>query len=740
MNSIKVLPPSFKSAKDIKIPRMTVVPSLPTVPLNKLIEAFWRSDKQIHQICYHDRIANYFKNTPVNIKDATSLAQKNSDDGKETYFAPAEYNNPDNRTASNALGAFGFWVDLDVGVEKAETGKGYLTVEGAEAALLKFCSDAGIPLTTHKVNSGGGIHAYWVVNEFITRETWQNYATKIKFLAKSLGFLADPSRTNDIASVLRMPGTLNYKYNPPRPVILKSATDEYIDRDELLAAIDSACNRIYVTENLADKSNVHRHVSAVTAVSNMLETQHNVEIVQSALAVIDPDCEHQVWFKANCAICSLGWECGESIARAWSKGDYWKTTNQTANKYDERAFDIMWKSIRADAGISIGTLFHYAKEAGWVSTVHSQIEEFEACETIIIESKGQSNKQPETKQQSCASIVTNPLDKYSLRGRSAELEKNALDEVYMLDGIALQGEITVFFAAPNTGKTAISLRLLVNGITEGRVDPNKVYYLNMDDSSQGVIAKNRIAEQYNFHMLTEGFEGFSAIAFLPIMRGMVEKDQAHGVVIILDTLKKFADVMDNTKTSIFTSVLRAFVMRGGTVIALAHTNKNTNKAGKPQYGGVSSILADVDCAYTIAEASAIDCVKVVEFENIKRRGNVVQNVAYSYSIGNNIAYDDLLASVQSIDESQLNTLKRAEEIMSDAETIDIVLAFINKGINTKMELVDAFAKRAEMSQNAAIKFIGKYTGADIARHKWNFTVGARGAKTYVALNPGAPAA
>ena len=130
----------------------------------------------------------------------------------------------------------------------------------------------------------------------------------------------------------------------------------------------------------------------------------------------------------------------------------------------------------------------------------------------------------------------------------------------------------------------------------------------------------------------------------------------------------------------------------------------------------------------------------MEFENIKRRGNVVQNVAYSYSIGNNIAYDDLLASVQSIDGLQLNTLKRAEEIMSDAETIDIVLAFINKGINTKMELVDAFAKRAEMSQNAATKFINKYAGADTASHKWNFTVGARGAKTYVALNPGAPAA
>lgn len=708
-----------------------------------LLRAFWRSSNLTHQIGYHNRATKQFKNQFVkDINEAVITALANSDAGLESYLAMAEYNTPDSRTATNVLGAYGFWVDLDVSVDKAATGKGYKTIEDAKAALINFCKDAGIPEPTHIVSSGGGLHVYWASDIFIDRETWQKFAGKFKTLTKSLGFLADPTRTADIASVLRVPGTYNYKYTPPRLVVLTHSSDKYVESDAMLSAIDNAYGRFCKAEVSEVKPSNTAHLKVGTTKTEMLETPESIENIKSALAIINPDCEREMWFKTCCAIRSLDWVCGVSLARAWSKGDYWNTTNKTASKYNAQEFDIMWKSIRPDAGISIGTLFHFAKEAGWLPTSYSQLDEFEVCETII-EPSGQTTlaevsvgtQVAVVSNQSFALVKVNPLDQYSLRGRSAELEANALAEVYVLEGIALQGEITVLFAAPNTGKTVITIRQLVDGIRSGRIDPNKVYYLNMDDSSHGVISKNRIAEQYNFHMLTEGFEGFSALAFLPIMRGMIENDQAHGVVIILDTLKKFADVMDNTKTSIFTSVMRAFVMKGGTVIALAHTNKHANKAGKPQYGGVSSILADADCAYTIAEVSANDGVKVVEFENIKKRGSVAQSAVYSYSIGNNISYDDLLASVQFIDESQLNSLKRAEEMKSASETIAIVLTCIAEGINTKMELVDAVAARAEMSKNAAIKFINKYSGTDTAMHKWSFTVGARGAKTYAALKP-----
>ncbi|WP_153131422.1 hypothetical protein [Dechloromonas hortensis] len=106
------------------------------------------------------------------------------------------------------------------------------------------------------------------------------------------------------------------------------------------------------------------------------------------------------------------------------------------------------------------------------------------------------------------------------------------------------------------------------------------------------------------------------------MNEMVASDQAKGVIVILDTIKKFTDLMDKTKASQFTKVIRQFVMKGGTVIGMAHTNKKLGANGKPIYGGTSDIVDDFDCAYTIAtEECSNPAEKIVVFDNIKRRGS-----------------------------------------------------------------------------------------------------------------------
>ena len=732
-----------------------------------LLVALWRSNNSVYQIGYHNRITKKFKNIPVkDITDAVSTAFANSEAGHESYFAMAEYGTHESRTASNATSAYGLWADLDVGLDKATTGKGYKTVEDAKAALMKFCKDAGIPNPTHIVNSGGGLHAYWVVSHLINREAWRNFAVKFKVLSKSHGFLADPSRTSDIASVLRVPGTYNYKYNPPRLVVLTYSTDNYIDRDVMLTAIESAYDSLCVTETVANKTNGTTnvgtgHATTGTAASNMSDTALNVENVKSALASIDPDCEREVWFKICCAIRSLDWASGESLARAWSKGDFWIASNKTAAKYDAQAFDIMWKSIKSDAGISIGTLFHYAKEAGWLPAGYSPLDEFEPCEMIIIEPNGETailasvaidsqtiteKSIKETAPQVDASdyqIEDHSLVKYSLRGMSAELEKYATAEVLILGQIALKGQSTVIYAAPNTGKTLLTIYLLIEAIKEKRItDPSKVFYVNVDDTSNGLLDKLVYAEEYGFHMFAEGYNGFKAKSFFSELEQLTENNQVGGVILILDTVKKFVNLMDKTKSSSFTDITRKFTGKGGTIVALAHTNKNLNASGKPVPAGTSDLRDDFDCSYTLAQVGGINSAgnKTVCFENDKLRGNVTQSATYSYSNESAISYTERLMSVEALNQTQLDTMNREEEMKSASETIAIVLGCIAEGINTKMELVNAFAKRAEMSNKAAIKFIDKYTGADCAIHKWSFTVGAHGTKTYAALQPDVPVA
>jgi len=171
------------------------------------------------------------------------------------------------------------------------------------------------------------------------------------------------------------------------------------------------------------------------------------------------------------------------------------------------------------------------------------------------------------------------------------------------------------------------------------------------------------------------------------------------------------------------------------VIALAHVNKHPRPDGTPVYSGTSDIVDDFDCAYTVQQVAFNPDTgeKVVRFENIKRRGNVTQTVAYRYVTGRASPYDEILLSVQEIDETQLAPLLREEALRSDAEMIAAVTACIREGINTRMRLAVEVAQRAGISRGKALALIERYTGDDPALHRWRFTVRERGAKVYALL-------
>ena len=74
-------------------------------------------------VSVHDRLQS------SSVNEAMELSRQASAD---VYFACAEYWTPDSRTASNAVGAYAYWMDLDCGSEKAASGKGCATVELAK--------------------------------------------------------------------------------------------------------------------------------------------------------------------------------------------------------------------------------------------------------------------------------------------------------------------------------------------------------------------------------------------------------------------------------------------------------------------------------------------------------------------------------------------------------------------------------------------------------------------------------
>jgi len=330
-----------------------------------------------------------------------------------------------------------------------------------------------------------------------------------------------------------------------------------------------------------------------------------------------------------------------------------------------------------------------------------------------------------------------PLVSFSLRGMSEELAEQYSDQVLLLGLIILMYQSSVVYASPNTGKTLIILRLLINAIRQSKIEPSNVFYINVDDTPNGLIEKLKIADEYGFHMLAEGYNGFRANDLLSILADLVISNQAKGVIIILDTLKKFTDLMDKRMSSRFSHAIRQFVMRGGTCISLAHTNKHRNSDGKPVYAGTTDIIDDADCAYLMYEINLdVDAgTKTVLFENIKARGNVARQVAYRYSIAEGLAYREMLNSVEPVDDIEASSLQQVAEVESDSHIIDAIAQCIREKIDTKMRLAITAAKRSGVSKRTALRIIEKFTGSDPEKHRWNYEVGERGAKIYRLLNP-----
>lgn len=134
--------------------------------------------------------------------------------GIDTYHACGTFVTAQNRRAANAGWFKVFFCDVDIG-----EGKAYATIEDAVSACDAFCNRIAL-LLPGMVRSGGGLHLYWPLDRTLTREEWLPLACRLKLLMQTHGFAADPARTADAASILRPPGTKNYKLAAPRDVTI----------------------------------------------------------------------------------------------------------------------------------------------------------------------------------------------------------------------------------------------------------------------------------------------------------------------------------------------------------------------------------------------------------------------------------------------------------------------------------------------------------------------------------------
>jgi hypothetical protein len=116
------------------------------------------------------------------------------------------------RDTDGCLALYAVWVDFDFK---------HFSDDDAEAEIEIRRRIAAFPFPPSIiVRSGGGLHCYWLLDEPFDLQN--GGAALAKQILRALATALDGDlAAAEVARILRLPGTLNHKYTPPRPVVVE---------------------------------------------------------------------------------------------------------------------------------------------------------------------------------------------------------------------------------------------------------------------------------------------------------------------------------------------------------------------------------------------------------------------------------------------------------------------------------------------------------------------------------------
>ncbi len=327
--------------------------------------------------------------------------------------------------------------------------------------------------------------------------------------------------------------------------------------------------------------------------------------------------------------------------------------------------------------------------------------------------------------------VRTQLDKWSVLGEADRLAQEAQAPELLISDLCLKGQATAIYAQPGAGKTMLMVYELVQAVAEGRVDPASIYYVNADDNGFGAAEKAKIFEEWGINMLIPGEKGFSASELVPEMRRMAAKKEAKGKTVILDTLKKFTSIMQKSEAAEFGKLCRQFVVAGGSVIVLAHTNKNLGADGKLTYAGTTDILEDFDAAYVAKLDQGVQPdLCSVTFAKLKGRSGNADEAVYVYNRNGQLSYRERLETMRRLDAEEARDLGSAIDAANDEDIVEAIEDAILGEVRAKSEILQNVSKSLSVPRHRVKAVLEKYENRKPLEGRWYKDVGAHNVHKY----------
>jgi hypothetical protein len=331
-----------------------------------------------------------------------------------------------------------------------------------------------------------------------------------------------------------------------------------------------------------ESSSVRRSTNRLNTLSRSLtgttESPEAIAKLQEALLFLDPNVQRgkgsfylldgkpdpDYWLATVWAIKSLGWECGETVARTWSQ--------LSPKKYSVDGFDKAWNDYKPSHPnpIGIGSLYKRAIELGW---------------------------------KQASQIPTAAISHYKLL--KGEDLRNLPPMQWRLKGVLPQVGLAALYGPSASGKSFLTLDLCI-AIAEGqkwfglRTTASPVIYVALEGESG---FKNRVAAwelennrklPVNMHMVLQPFQVTNQLDVDSLADSV-----PHDSVVIIDTLNRAAPTSDENSSRDMGLILQACKrlqgLIGGLIVLIHHTGKDTTQGAR----GHSSFFAALDGAIEV---------------------------------------------------------------------------------------------------------------------------------------------
>jgi hypothetical protein len=193
-------------------------------------------------------------------------------------------------------------------------------------------------------SSPGKFHRYWVIDEK-TAPSFDDWRPVMHRMVVDNG--SDPNAC-DPARVLRLPGFFHQK-DPSRPWMVRIHAHTPIlpySWSQITAVIKPLAKKV------VDRSAIQALQGR--GIENPLQ-------LHSALSAINADCEYLNWLKVGMALHHATGGSGEAFT-------LWDDWSATGNSYRDGETEYKWDSFGSykDTPVMLGTIFFFAREAGWV--------------------------------------------------------------------------------------------------------------------------------------------------------------------------------------------------------------------------------------------------------------------------------------------------------------------------------------------------------------------------------------